>query len=177
MFPVGQTTVDPIDVAMSIVRDFCGWHITPVLIETIVLDGNGARYLHLPSKHVLNVTAVTEDGHPVTVSWSQSGVMRKTAGDVTAYPLTVEGWSYPDGHGHWTSNDRAIQLTIEHGYEAAEVASVLGVVRAVASRIQLNPSGVMIHQRAGTQGYNLLPGGVPLLATEKLALQRYRLET
>ena len=53
---------------------------------------------------------------------------------------------------------------------------MLGVVTSVAQRIRLNPSGVLIHQRAGTQGFNLAPGGVPLMRNEQDTLRRYRLE-
>lgn len=161
---------------MSVVRDFCRWHVTPIITEDLVLDGSGKKTLLLPSKHVLNVSAVTEDGHSVTVNWSLSGVLTKTAGDVMAYPLTVEGWMYPDGRGYWTANDRAIRLTIEHGYAPEEVASVLGVVKSVAARVAMNPSGAITQQRAGTQGVSMLPGSVPLFASEKATLQRYRLD-
>ena len=100
MFGEGApTTVDPVEVAMSVVRDFCRWHVTPIIEEDLVLDGSGKKTLLLPSKQVLEVTDVTEDGHSVTVNWSLSGVLTKTASDVTAYPLTVEGWQYPDGRG------------------------------------------------------------------------------
>jgi hypothetical protein len=177
MFGDGQpTTVDPTEVAMSVVRDFCRWHVTPIITEDLVLDGSGKRTLLLPSKHVLNVTAVTENGTAVTVRWSAMGVLTKTGSDVMGYPLTVEGWLAPDDWLAWTADDRAISLTIEHGYAPEEVASVLGVVKSVAARVAMNPSGAITQQRAGTQGVSMLPGSVPLFASEKATLQRYRLD-
>lgn len=157
MFPTGQTAVDPLEAAMATVRSFCGWHVAPVIEQDLILDGSGSLSLLLPSKHVLGVSGVTENGTPVQVHWSASGILRKESGQP------------------WAPSLRGVTLHLRHGYEPEEVGDVLAVAKAVEARIRMNPGGNVTSYQAGTQGQNMRAGSVPLFADERRTLQPYQL--
>lgn len=141
------------------VRAYCGWHVAPVLSDELVLDGGGGVHLLLPSRLVLEVTAVTNDGDDVldAVRVSRHGVLELESG--------------------WTSRVGSVSVSLRHGFEPGEVSDVLGVIVAVAARssmsagpvVQQSVAGSMV--RYGTNGG--APIGSPLLAAEKELLSRY----
>jgi hypothetical protein len=64
------------------VQDYCGWHIVPVLDETVTVDGSGSDMQPLPTAHLVGVTAVTSDGYAVATAhlkWSKAGYLRYPA--------------------------------------------------------------------------------------------------
>lgn len=149
-----------LDAATAAVRSYCGWHVLPVVTEALTLDGTGGQVLQLPSKKVVSVTEVTNDGQSVEADWSEAGLLRRKDGGV------------------WSARYGGVTLTIEHGHEAA--AEVAGVVAGIASRAAMNPGGNVVNQRAGSQSFTLATAGgsvasIPLLATEKELLEPYRL--
>jgi hypothetical protein len=154
----GQLPTSPqfwLDAATASVRRYCEWHITPSITESMVLDGTGSRELLIPSGLVLDVMQCTNAGQDVTdqVEWSEKGVLTLRTG--------------------WTDRSRGIRLLVLHGYE--EAPDVAGVIASVASRAAMNPSGALTSQRAGTQGFNMVAGSIPLMEAEKDQLAPYRL--
>lgn len=100
---------DALSAASERVRDHCGWHIAPVITETLTLDGPGGRLLLLPSLRVVEVVSVVNDGVVVTdPEWS------------------AKGWIY----GSWTTKARGVVVTLRHGLDACPAA-----VSAVVSRM------------------------------------------
>lgn len=86
--------VDP--AAQSVIRSYCGWHIAPVVVQEIVLDGPGGTLLSLPTLRLVDVEFVENDGRPVTdPQWSGDGMIR----------------------GHWSDRFRGIRARIRHGYD------------------------------------------------------------
>lgn len=101
---------------LSYVRQFCGWHVTPVKTgHEVELDGPGGRLLALPTLKLIALAEVTEDGQPVDVSSlyvSKRGLVRKKSG------------------GFWSPHYGAITVTMDHGIEDADAfnAAVLSFI-------------------------------------------------
>lgn len=164
MWPPLPKTEGPVDwraAALQTVRNYCGWHIAPVITETITLDGSGSRALLIPSNRVLNVTQVTEDGKDIdlgTIGVSRDGVLRKKRNRC------------------WTDELGGVEVTLEHGHEQFD--SVAAVVDLVAARSAATGGGAVQESagpfsiRRSTDGR----GGVaaaPLLQAEKDMLAAY----
>lgn len=99
-FPGAPFASSTISAAASQVRRICGWHIAPLLTETIVLDHDGGPVLHLPSLRIVDVTGVSDlSGRaPRDLSdwrWSGAGM--------------IEG-TFPRGF-------RSVEVKLVHGYE------------------------------------------------------------
>lgn len=150
-----------LEAATGVIRQYCGWHVTPSITETLVLDGNGGEVVQLPSNHVTGVDEVSVGGSAVRVDWSETGVLRLSGG------------------GRFPKKYRSVEVTFTHGHDYA--ADVAGVVQAVASRLMMNPTGNVVQQRAGTQAVSFAQssggstGGGTLLQSEKDLLAPYRL--
>ena len=154
---------DPDVVAAQLIRDYCGWHVAPVLEETITLDGNGTDRILLPSRRVLDVSEVRVGGSSLDSSsfeWSQDGMLKRL------------GAVWPDSY-------RAIQVTLRHGYEDSGLLADL--VRAISARAKADPTGMVASKRAGTQSVSFRSGnfgggaGGGLLSTERDLLAPYKL--
>lgn len=86
--------------AEAIVRDYCGWHISPNMTETLTLDGPGGTVLTLPSLHVSDISQITNAGTALDASdydWSTAGIVELRC-------------------GRFTSRLRAVSATLTHGY-------------------------------------------------------------
>lgn len=66
--------------ASSLIRSYCGWHVSPVVECEAVMTARSA-VLRLPALRVESVESVTEDGQEVTAyEWRREGLLRKTCG-------------------------------------------------------------------------------------------------
>lgn len=111
--PPAGVTADRWQSAVRSVREYCGWHIAPVLTETVVLDGPGCDILTLPTQCLVGIEDVTNDGSPIDVAsgdWSRAGIVR----------------------GRWTDKFRGVMASITHGYEDWP-ADLLGVLVELAT--------------------------------------------
>lgn len=156
----GTTAPTPEEAAEKLVRDFCGWHVAPVVTETITLDGTGSRRLFLPSLKVLEVQSVEVDGIAVAAdaySWSESGILYR-------------GGGWPDGY-------RNVVATIVHGHDAEDVR---WIVDGIVARRAAAPAGRVTSVRVGQRGmgYEHGAGSVTrLFQDERDALAPYRIGT
>lgn len=148
--------------AQRAVRNYCGWHIAPVVTETLKLDGDGSRVLFLPSLKVVDIIAITTAGVPVLpadVDDSEAGYLELVS-------------------GCWSPRAGKTLVTLEHGYESAP-EDVVAVIVSVAARAIDSPSG-RIREHAGEVdiGFALVgngvAGGIALLEHEKAILNKYR---
>lgn len=99
--------VDP--AAAAYIKAYCGWHVAPVITETVVLDGQGGWSLILPTLRLTDLTEVTSDGAAVDgLQWSEAGMVRGC---------------------HWSHKLRGIQVTMTHGYEDTPPELVAAGVR------------------------------------------------
>ena len=162
----GQTVINAdfwLKAAHGVVRRFCGWHVAPLITETIILDGSGGRDVLLPSLHVVTLTSVVNDGEDVTaaVDTSRAGILRLT-------------------DGTWTDRLGRISVTLSHGYELDEVPEVAAVIAGVAKR---GPNSGRVEASEAANGSSRgavldrgAPISIPLLMTERETLSTYRLE-
>lgn len=161
----GTEQVNPafwLKAANGAVRRACGWHVAPIIDETLTLDGRGGTALLLPSKRVHEVTKVLNDGVDVTeaVKFSRkSGIL-----------TLASGWSRDVG---------AIEIDLRHGYDLAEVPEVAALIVTLTKRAAAG--GNVVQQAIGPASQRLATGkdgavlGVPLLASERELLEPYTL--
>lgn len=163
--------VDWAAAAQAAIRAWCGWHIAPVLTETVLLDvRHVSRDLQLPTTRLLETVSVEViDSREETgwrelaeheYQWSEAGVLRRT--DCLC----------------WPKGFRTVRVTMRHGYEPAEVPDVLGIADKLASRARVNSSGVASQSVNGASVSYQTAGGAPLAAMllqiEKQALAAYK---
>lgn len=145
--------------AVSAIRGYCGWHIAPVVTETVNVDGSGGGLILLPTLRLLDVTAVTNHGLAVDqadVHWSVRGTVRGPS-----------AWSmarYGD-----------VTMTIQHGYpdfppEVLAVARSMAQsgIGSVAKKIVSGPHSVDLGDAAQVGAAALSPG-------HERVLNRYRI--
>lgn len=141
-------------------RAFCGWHVAPVVRETLTRSGNGRSLLKLPTARIVDVHEVLVDGRDVTsqVRWDEAGML--------------QGVKFPHRF-------RSVQVELEHGYEPAEVADVLGIIKGAADRVRTDPRVRSQSVAGASVQYLTTRNGGPLthLLTEdeKAALAPYML--
>lgn len=161
--PASDADLDYRAAALRVVRKHCGWHIAPVIEESLILDGSGGRALLLPTNRVVEVLAVREDGTDLDledIEVSATGVLRKRC-------------------GRWSCRLGGVEVDLRHGYEDFE--DLEGVVSAVAARAAATGTGALSETagpftiRRGTTGGGGEVVGLPLLVTEKATLEPYRL--
>lgn len=152
----GMSVTDPRAAAAAAIRAYCGWHVAPVITETIIRDGNGRSTLVLPSRKIVNVLSVKIDGTDVTssVRWSEAGML--------------EGVCFPHRF-------RAVEVTLEHGFKNAD--AVIGVMETAAKRFSSDPrirsqavDGASVTYFGASAGLSHL-----LTGDEKAALEPYRI--
>ena len=104
--------------AAASVRDEAGWHIAPLVTETLVLDSQGGRRLILPS---LQIDSVAE--------------VRDVTGDT---PAVLEGWRLSRRacflylEKGWPTGVAAVEVDLTHGCEACPE----DLLAVVAERVQ-----------------------------------------
>lgn len=158
----GFTPGSPEEAATRAIRDYCGWHVAPVITATLTLDGTGTGTVLLPSRRVVDVLSVKVDGQELEATayeWSADGLLRRR-------------------RGCWPDRYRGLAVGLKHGFDDDTVLST--VVASIVARIRMDPSGMLASQGAGTQrvafgGRQATGGGgVGLLGTEKELLAPYK---
>ncbi|AYN56826.1 head-to-tail adaptor [Arthrobacter phage Andrew] len=119
-----------LDGASAGIRRYCGWHIAPVLEETLVGDGPGGRILLLPTGRLVSLVSVDNGGETVdlsTVDSSKMGMLELRS-----------GW--------WSSRFGAVSVRAQHGYDLADVADVQQIVKQVTANALSSPMGATREQ-------------------------------
>lgn len=159
----GHPSTDPqdvVDAANAAIRDYCGWHVAPVIEETVEVESDGSGVVFLPTLRIVDLVSVEVGGAARVVrrsDWSRNGWLRVHAG--VGAPVVV---------------------TMRHGFEAT--ASLKTAALGLAAMGTQAPDGRMIaRQRLGdrdvtyytpTQMTDVLTPGDP-----RVTLNRYRLPT
>lgn len=119
--------------ATQALRNYCRWHIAPVITETVTLDGPGGRLLQLDTLHVRDVTEVVADGVTLTPDeqyrWSALGSIQRV------------DWYWPDTY-------RSVRVSFEHGYDVADVPDVAQIIRQACAVALSSPMGATREQAA-----------------------------
>ncbi|WPM94258.1 head-tail adaptor [Arthrobacter phage Marchesin] len=153
-----------LDGASAGLRRFAGWHIAPVLEETLVGDGPGGRLLVLPTGRLVSVVSVDNAGETVditTVDASAAGMLELQS-----------GW--------WSSRFGAVSVRVRHGYDLADVEDVRQIVKQVTSNALSSPMGAT-REQAGTVSISWattapgVSGGLSLLQRDLEVLGRFKI--
>lgn len=145
------------------VRNYCRWHVAPVITETLVVDGSGTASLLIRSKHVLELVRVVNDGEDVTdrVDVSEAGA------------LELRG-------GRFTRRLGRVTVELRHGWKAEEVPLVAALIVTVAARGKSGARPVVSQGVGGASVAYATQGGaplaIPLLKSEERTLDPYRIE-
>jgi hypothetical protein len=113
------------------VRAEAGWHIAPVVTETLRLESYGGTWLPLPSRRVTAISAVRDlsTGSPVSVSgWVQLG---------SQLYLSRFGWSVG-----------VVEVDVTHGY----ASTPLDLYPVVAARAAAAPRPPGVSQSSTSVG-------------------------
>lgn len=154
------TEADRLEQAQALVRDFCGWHISPVETDDEYVLPVASPTILLPSTYV-TVVAVDYEGTTYVAE--------------TDYEAT-DGGKVTRAYGYWLAGTT---VTFTHGY-ATVPRAVQAVVQAVAQRAVGNP-GSLVRQQIGpfAETYSTTGSGqvatLALLDAEKEALRPYRI--
>lgn len=120
-----------LNTALVIARRECGWHVSPVEEVTLVLDGPDSRILSLPSRRVVTMTSITENGtllNLADLTWSAGGPP-----GLMERPVSVR----KKNRGWWSDEYQSIEVVAESGYTEDEAMdwrqAVLSMVDQMAS--------------------------------------------
>ena len=108
-------SAETVRAAADQVRRICGWHIAPEITQTVTLDHDGSRVLHLRSLRVTGVESVRDVSGPE--------------------PRDITGWRWSEAgmiEGRFPRGFRVVEVTFTHGFDEAP-ADLLPVL---ASRTQ-----------------------------------------
>jgi hypothetical protein len=159
---------DLLDGASTAIRRYCGWHIAPVVIEDVVVDGTGQRLVILPTLRLLNLLEIEERVDSITVAvyaptdveWSRDGYLRKPS------------------RGLWTRWLRGVTASIEHGF--ADYGDLATMVLTMVARGAASPYG-LTSQTVGSVSVGVSTssggqaGGIALTDDQAQTLDGYRL--
>ncbi|QOI67654.1 head-to-tail adaptor [Arthrobacter phage Orcanus] len=146
------------------IRRHCGWHIAPVLEETLDGDGPGGRLLMLETGRLLSVVSVDNGGEtvdPGAVDASKSGMLELRS-------------------GVWSSRLGAVSVRVRHGWDLADVADVAQIVKQVTANALASPMGAT-REQAGTISISWattapgVAGGLSLLERDLAVLAPFKL--
>lgn len=151
---------DLIAAASATVRGFAGWHIAPIIAETLTVHV-GAGLLGaivLPTGKLRTVSAVRVNGH-----------------EVSDWAMGTDGTVYLPGV---TAGPAVVEVDATHGYGLDEVADVLQVVQQMAALAASSPAGV-VSEQAGSLSVTYgqtgkgVGGGLALLPRDRDLLGPY----
>ena len=119
-----------LDTALVLAREYCGWHVSPVREgDEIVMDGPGGTQLFPPTRNILELTEVINDGVPLEVGSS-------AATPEVVVPASAP-WKIVRTSGVWSTQYSGIELTMTHGFTEIEAAdwrqAVLSMVNQMGS--------------------------------------------
>ena len=142
--------------ASGLIREFCEWHIYPLITETKRVDHKGGRFIKLPTLVLQDEPTIEYLGHErVVQEWSEAGMCRLSD------PL-------PAAMG-------AIQATMTHGYSelpaTVEVVMASIIVASVTAPVGINQAAV----GSVSSTFEVPGGGIRLSAYAKRALDGFRL--
>lgn len=146
--------------ATSAIRNYCGWHVAPLVTEPMVLDGPGGQLLTLPTLRLAAVTSLSIAGEAVDLTdleWSASGEVWRSC---------------------WPKRFRSVEITVSHGFDSAP--DLVQVVQQVVANAITSPLGAT-REQAGPFAVSWattapgVSGGLSLLQRDLATLTLYRL--
>ena len=117
-----------VDRAVAYARRQAGWHIFPVVSETLTVDGEGGAVLTLPTLHLVGLDNIVENG----LTLDETGYEWSASGDVKRVGRC------------WTTHWRGLDVTLTHGYalDDDDLADLLGAIAGAVSMEASSPLGI-----------------------------------
>jgi hypothetical protein len=153
-----------LDAALAAARREAGWHVCPVITESLVLDGFGGRALLLPTMNIVAVANIVNNGNPVDPT------IVTTAGRV--------GWLLFISQGCWSYRYAGVTLDLTHGFTAEQApdwreAILLMVSQMSSMSIIGRPDSDLSSKQVDDVVYKwgaaqALPGAQPILEKYQL---------
>ena len=122
--------------ASAAVRRWAGWHITPVVTDTVTVNGHGGHGLNLPTMRLVELVEVVERRRGKGQVWTPVDLDPLTTGVEAA----AAGYLYRDQC--WPARLAGVRVTMRHGYEPDEVPELASLVAVMVARGLVNPTGV-----------------------------------
>ncbi len=170
-------TVRALNAALARARRYCGWHVSPVRTETITVDrpANNHPYLILPTLKIVSLNSITVNDVPVDLTTVRMSV------DAPGV-LSLNNWIPWDGW-NWDSGWGLVQVTLKHGFTAAEAEDfrdgVLSLVNRAARAASQEGMGPPVEKTIDDVTYRWAPGALATEVTaaplDKGILNKYRI--
>jgi hypothetical protein len=147
------------------IRRWCGWHIAPVLEETLTGDGPGGRLVLLPTGRLLSVLSATNAGADV---------------DVDGLDFSRHGMIELHEGGAWSSRFGTVSVRVRHGWDLVDVPDVAQIIKQVTANALSSPMGAT-REQAGTVSVAWattapgVAGGLSLLQRDLDVLAAFRI--
>lgn len=145
------------------IRDYCGWHIAPVISVTGVQAKIGNKgIIMLPTLNLVSIERL---------SWCGNDM------EVGSYTVHTEGWveqAVPHFNSRWHRGMRNGWVTVDftHGFETVP-KPVAEVGYELTGRVLEKPSGVVKHMTRGPTDIDFLEFGAVLSDDQKARLGPY----
>ena len=167
-----------LSVAADVVREYCGWHICPVVSDTLVPCEIGNRnIIMLPS---LNVVSIEE------LAWWDGTLIPEDCYEV--HPsgwLELRGW-YPAGAGGFVApraiqtglrgiQNRWVRVNFTHGFESVP-KPVSEVLFELAAKTMEKPAGIVSDLTSGPYRFKFNEFGAVLSEEQRHRLGPYCIE-
>jgi hypothetical protein len=122
-----------LDAALVTARRYCGWAVTPVVAnDAVTLDGPGSRILMLPTRKLVTLTSISENGTALSLA-SLSATPGGPPG-IGSRPAAVR--KVGGGRaGWWGTSYQSINVVMTHGYLEAEAADWRYAVLSMVDQI------------------------------------------
>jgi hypothetical protein len=174
-------TARMLSATLSAARREMGWHVSPVITDTLTLNGphsgvwgygaygGSARRLVLPTQKIVSLTSIVENG--VTLDLSKIVISAQDAWNRNCEILIRHC-------GCWTLCPSGIVITMDHGYTPDEAAdwrqAILALVDQMSEMAILGHSGSSLQSKTVDDAtYKWNP--VSLLPSVSTILDKYRL--
>lgn len=113
-----------LNAALAALRQYCGWHVTPVISDTMTIDGNGLTDITIPTLQIASLTSVTVGGTALDLA---------TVDQSNEAPgvLHLNNWTF------WTEGVGNVTIELSHGFDDAYdwQAAVLELVDRMSGQI------------------------------------------
>lgn len=149
-----------LNAALVAARRYVGWHVSPVREnDELIVDGPGGRRLQLPTRNIIAIVSIEEDGTAV-----DSALYVKSA-DVPGLVVRRSG--------RWTCEPSGIAATVDHGFTEDEAADWRQAILTMVDQMSQVPkddsgSGRLVRKRVDDVEYEWSDSEMSGLAGDSL---------
>lgn len=160
-FASNPRVASALNAASQVVRNFCGWHISPSLSCTAHPAGDG-KIKRLQAGYVSAISKVIDDGielESTDYEWRDDGLVKR------AYPKC------------WSSKWNGTEITYTAGYDISSVPDLAEAVAAITAGVLSVSAGIASESADGVSiSYSASASSIAasLTAQQKSALEFYK---